>query len=77
LVLQSSQTIARFEKMGDLFEPVLELKQKLPDVRAAAAAKEPQTIEIAAQADDGYRPRPSAKKKSPPKRPAAKKRAKV
>ena len=77
LVLQSSQTIARFEKMGDLFEPVLELKQKLPDVRAAAAAKEPQPIEIAAQADDGYRPRPSAKKKSPPKRPAAKKRAKV
>src|SRR5206468_9765066 len=31
LVFKSDQTIARFEKMGDLFEPVLKLKQKLPD----------------------------------------------
>jgi len=82
LVFQSAQTIARFEKMGDLFEPVLELKQKLPDVRAAAAAKEPEPIEIAAQADDGHRPREaagkkSAKKPAAKKPPAGKKRAKV
>src|SRR5256885_876363 len=28
LVFESSQTIARYEKIGDLFEPVLKLKQK-------------------------------------------------
>ena len=30
LVFDSDQAIARFEKMGDLFEPVMKLKQKLP-----------------------------------------------
>jgi hypothetical protein len=43
--------VARFEKMGDLFEPVLELKQQLPNLRKAGAAVEPQKVEIAAQAD--------------------------
>jgi bifunctional non-homologous end joining protein LigD len=52
LVLESKQTIARFEKMGDLFEPVLKLKQRLPDVKAAAAEKVPEPIEIAAQSDE-------------------------
>jgi len=52
LVFEAAQTIARFEKMGDLFEPVLELKQKLPDLKAAAAAQQPKPIEIAAQADE-------------------------
>ncbi|HUA14124.1 MAG TPA: non-homologous end-joining DNA ligase [Verrucomicrobiae bacterium] len=33
LVFEAKQTIARFEKMGDLFEPVLELKQQLPDLK--------------------------------------------
>ena len=49
LVFQAKQTIARFEKMGDLFEPVLELKQRLPDLKAATAAA---PMEIAAQADE-------------------------
>jgi bifunctional non-homologous end joining protein LigD len=52
LVLESKQTIARFEKMGDLFEPVLKLKQRLPDVKAAAAEKVPEPIEMAAQSDE-------------------------
>src|SRR5947209_767726 len=63
LVFESSKVIARFEKMGDLFEPVLELKQKLPDVRAAVSKppvpkmpERPERVEIAAQAD-GHRPR--------------------
>jgi len=51
LVFEAPQVVARFEKMGDLFEPVLELKQKLPDLKAAAAA-EPERIEIAAQAEE-------------------------
>jgi bifunctional non-homologous end joining protein LigD len=59
LVFEAKKVVARFEKMGDLFEPVLELKQKLPDLKAAAAAaKEPATrpIEIAAQADENDPP---------------------
>lgn len=76
LVFESSKTIARFEKMGDLFEPVLELKQKLPDMRAAAA-KEPAMIEIAAQTEESEPQRKTAKKKSSGKTATRKKRAKV
>ena len=50
LVFEAPQVVARVEKMGDLFEPVLELKQRLPDLKGAA--KEPQRIELAAQADE-------------------------
>jgi len=77
LVFEAAQTVARFEKKGDLFEPVLELKQKLPDVKAAAAASEPKPIEIAAQADGND---PAAKpvgKKSSRAASVSKKRAKV
>jgi bifunctional non-homologous end joining protein LigD len=77
LVFESSQTIARFEKMGDLFEPVLELKQKLPDLKAAAVAREPAPVEIAAQADES-RPAPKpVRKKAARKAAVGKKRAKV
>src|SRR6267143_868076 len=59
LVFEAAQAVARAEKMGDLFEPVLELKQKLPDVKgllaglgeAAAKASEPERIDLAAQAE--------------------------
>jgi bifunctional non-homologous end joining protein LigD len=67
LVFEAPETVARFEKMGDLFEPVLELKQSLPDLKklaAAAAVEQPEQIEIAAQAED-RRPVP---KKSATKR---------
>ena len=77
LVFESSQAITRFEKMGDLFEPVLELKQKLPDLKAAAMTKEPEPIEIAAQADEDRPARKSASKKSGKKPAARKKGAKV
>jgi bifunctional non-homologous end joining protein LigD len=50
LVFEAPQVVSRFEKMGDLFEPVLELKQRLPDLKAAVT-KEPERIEIAAQAE--------------------------
>ena len=49
LVFEAKQVVARVEKLGDLFEPVLELKQKLPDLRETGAAA---PIEIAAQADE-------------------------
>jgi hypothetical protein len=39
--------------MGDLFAPVLELKQRLPDLKGVAASAEAEpAISIAAQAED-------------------------
>src|SRR5271154_2819726 len=67
LVFEAKQVVARVDKMGDLFAPVLELKQRLPDLKgvaATAAEGEPETIEIAAQAEDEskeFRPRPTRK----------------
>jgi bifunctional non-homologous end joining protein LigD len=54
LVFEAKQVVARVEKMGDLFAPVLKLKQRLPELKgvAAASAAEPQTISIAAQAEE-------------------------
>ena len=40
LVFTSDQTLARVEKQGDLFEPVLKLKQKLPKLEALQTAAE-------------------------------------
>ena len=79
LVLESDQTIARFEKMGDLFEPVLKLKQKLPDLKAAvpSAAVTKRPLELAAQADDDHRPKKVAPRKAVAKAPARKKRSRV
>jgi bifunctional non-homologous end joining protein LigD len=53
LVFEAPQTVARVEKMGDLFAPVLKLKQRLPDLKTvagSAAADEP--ISIAAQTEE-------------------------
>ena len=50
LVFEASQVVSRFEKLGDLFEPVLELKQRLPDLKATTPKAA--GIEIAAQADE-------------------------
>jgi bifunctional non-homologous end joining protein LigD len=79
LVFESKQTIARFEKMGDLFEPVLKLKQKLPDLKAAvpSAAAEKKPIEMAAQADDDHRPKKATRKPAARKAPPRKKRGRV
>jgi bifunctional non-homologous end joining protein LigD len=40
LVFESGQTLERVEKQGDLFEPVLKLKQKLPKIEALEGAAE-------------------------------------
>src|SRR5580698_8113208 len=65
LVFEAPQVVARFEKMGDLFEPVLELKQRLPDLKAGAAAPAAEPIEIAAQADEDDSPLRKAERKKP------------
>lgn len=80
LIFESKQTIARFEKMGDLFEPVLHLKQKLPDLKSAAEVVQGEhaPIELAAHADDGdHRGRKSRPAKSAKKAKPRKKRSKV
>jgi bifunctional non-homologous end joining protein LigD len=39
LVFDSAQALARVEKMGDLFAPVLKLKQRLPDAESLGGGK--------------------------------------
>lgn len=78
LVFESSETVERFEKKGDLFEPILHLKQRLPELKAAATATDKAPIEIAAAVEeDGARVRKPPKKANAGKGSARKKRSKV
>jgi bifunctional non-homologous end joining protein LigD len=80
LVFEAPQTIARFEKKGDLFRPLLSLKQKLPELKATAAqAAESKPIELALQPkpkDDRPRGSSAREKKAGPAA-TRKKRSKV
>jgi bifunctional non-homologous end joining protein LigD len=68
LVFESKDVLSRVDKMGDLFAPVLSLKQKLPQLAGlAASAEQEEGIAIAAQAD-----RPSRLKKKAAARPRRK-----
>jgi bifunctional non-homologous end joining protein LigD len=63
LVFEAKDVLARVEKMGDLFEPVQKLKQKLPQLAGLGTGSEKEEdegISIAAQAEA----RPSAEKKT-------------
>jgi bifunctional non-homologous end joining protein LigD len=60
LVFESKDVLARVEKMGDLFGPLLTLKQELPQLAGLAASEPEESVTIAAQAE---RP-PRAKKKA-------------
>jgi bifunctional non-homologous end joining protein LigD len=72
LVFEAKQVVARVEKMGDLFAPVLELKQRLPDLKSLAATAEAEpTISIAAQAEDEPEDTPRRAAKKTAKRTAA------
>ena len=55
LVFEAEQVIKRVEKMGDLFEPIVSLKQKLPKLAGIEEAQ-PEAItaglDIAAQAEE-------------------------
>jgi bifunctional non-homologous end joining protein LigD len=77
LVFEAPQVLSRVEKIGDLFAPVITLKQRLPDLKAVVAAKEPERVEIAAQAGSARPRKPSHKKKSGPKKPIRKKSRKM
>ncbi len=74
LVFEADQVIKRVEKMGDLFEPVLTLKQKLPKLPGTEESQ-PEAIstgiDIAAQAEEVRSPR----RRPAPKRATAKKKA--
>ena len=63
LVFEAQQTLDRVEKSGDLFAPLLTLKQKLPSLEAVAPAEDT-GLEIAAQAKPAHRSsQPKAAKK--------------
>ena len=68
LVFEANQVLQRVDKMGDLFEPVLKLKQKLPQLpgMAESAASEA-GLELAARAEGT----PSGRKVRPAKRTVA------
>jgi bifunctional non-homologous end joining protein LigD len=74
LVFEAKQVVARVEKLGDLFHPVLELKQRLPDLKgvasSASVAAKP-TISIAAQAEEEHEEEESKQEKPKPVRPRA------
>jgi bifunctional non-homologous end joining protein LigD len=69
LVFEANDMLARVEKMGDLFEPVLKLKQKLPDLAGLATPGEPSGEGNKEDGDRGATDRaddpPHPKKKSP------------
>jgi hypothetical protein len=53
-VFEAKDVLARVEKMGDLFEPVQKLKQKLPQLSGLLAESEREDnegISLAAQAE--------------------------
>lgn len=84
LVFEAPQVVSRFEKLGDLFEPVLTLKQRLPDLKARAgtAATEPARRELDVPIDEHHpSPRKAARtpqhKKSSREDPGRKKMGKV
>jgi bifunctional non-homologous end joining protein LigD len=55
LVFEADQVLDRVQKMGDLFEPLLTLKQKLPKLAGIAEIEPPAAkagLELAAQAED-------------------------
>jgi bifunctional non-homologous end joining protein LigD len=71
LVFEAADVLARVEKIGDLFEPLLTLKQKLPQLEGLGGASEEkkeendkeekdEAIPVAARAEAG--PRPKKKK---------------
>jgi bifunctional non-homologous end joining protein LigD len=71
LVFESRQTLDRVEKMGDLFAPLLSLRQKLPQLPGIAEGKAEAVatgLQIAAQAQSNGSKRPSTAKKKPGKR---------
>ena len=62
LIFEAPQVLERADKLGDLFEPVLKLKQKLPNLtKLTAEAPQPEAVELAAQAEKRHNSKPKAK----------------
>ena len=78
LVFEANQVLDRVQKMGDLFEPVHSLKQKLPKLSGIAEIH-PEVAEkgldIAAQAEDKAVKKTARKAKPAPGRAAPKKKS--
>ena len=78
LVFEAKQVLGRVDKMGDLFEPVRKLKQKLPKLAGIEEGKpEPIKVglEIAAQAAPARKiTKPRGKTVRPPTTPKKKRR---
>jgi bifunctional non-homologous end joining protein LigD len=78
LVFEANQVLDRVQKMGDLFEPVHSLKQKLPKLSGIAEIH-PEVAEkgldIAAQAEDKAAKKTARKAKPAPGRAAPKKKS--
>ena len=55
LVFVSDEVLKRVEKMGDLFEPVLKLKQKLPDIESLEKNGTAPATATAEQSRSGHR----------------------
>jgi bifunctional non-homologous end joining protein LigD len=76
LVFEASQVLKRAEKMGDLFEPVLTLEQKLPKLAGIEEAQLPATesgLDLAAQSESAAaRKSAAARARSAAKRKARK-----
>ncbi len=64
LVFEASDVLERVKKIGDLFEPVLTLKQKLPNPAGLEKAAPESSIDIAAQVEEPKTKKSIAKKKS-------------
>jgi bifunctional non-homologous end joining protein LigD len=78
LVFEAKDVLARVEKMGDLFEPVQKLKQKLPQLAGLTSTGEKEDEQKSLNAIAPVKPRPRTKKAAKTKaRPAAKKRRKL
>jgi len=83
LVFEAKDVLARVEKLGDLFEPVLKLKQKLPQLTGLADASEKEEDEaksVGAQAEARPRQEKTTTTKAKPKpkaKPSAEERRKL
>jgi bifunctional non-homologous end joining protein LigD len=63
LVFDSSDVLKRVEKKGDLFEPVLELRQKLPALGAVEGGEKREAVSAAVK-----KPRAAPRSRAPRKR---------
>jgi bifunctional non-homologous end joining protein LigD len=64
LTFEAPQVLERCQKLGDLFAPAAELRQKLPGVGAAPAAPAAESVTLAAQAEKRSARQPAPKKKA-------------